>query len=85
LGLPHRYPRLPWRWGLLVAAWIVALIQTARIKRWGWFGGMLGEVIVLFVLAGVISFYAPWVVLIFPLTLVIYGFIGPSTPAVKAT
>jgi hypothetical protein len=46
---------------------------------------MLGEVIALLVLAGVISFYAPWVVLILPLTLVIYSFIGPSTPVVKAT
>jgi hypothetical protein len=45
---------------------------------------MLGEGIVLFVLAGLVSFYAPWVFLILPLTLVIYGFIGPSTPAVKS-
>jgi hypothetical protein len=46
---------------------------------------MLGEGIALFLLAGVISFYAPWAVLIFPLTLVIYAVVGPSTPAGKAT
>jgi hypothetical protein len=70
--------------GLLLTAGVFALVQTARNKRWGWFGAMLGEGIVLFVLAGLVSFYAPWVFLILPLTLVIYGFIGPSTPAVKS-
>jgi hypothetical protein len=70
--------------GLVLAAWLVALVQMARIKRWGWFGGMLGEGIALFLLAGIIAFYALWVVLIVPLTLVIYEVVGPSTPAVKA-
>jgi len=71
--------------GLLVAGWIVALIHTAQLKRWRWFGGMLGEGIALLVLASLISFYVPWVILIFPLTLLVYGFVGPSAPAVKAT
>jgi len=46
---------------------------------------MLGEGIALFVLSSLISFYASWVILIFPLTLLVYGFVGPSTHAVKAT
>lgn len=71
--------------GLVIAGWIVALVQTAQLKRWGWFGGMLGEGIALFVLFGLISFYVPWVILIFPLALLVYGFVGPSTPVVKAT
>lgn len=71
--------------GLVLAAGIIALVQTARIKRWGWFGGMLGEGVALLLLAGIIAFYAPWVVLSVPLTLVIYGVVGPSTPAVQAT
>ena len=69
--------------GLLFAAYIVALVQTAQIKRWVWFGGMLGEGIALFVLAGLISFYAPWVFLILPVTLLIYGVVGPNAPASK--
>ena len=71
--------------GLVLAGWIVALVGTALLKRWGWFGGMLGEGIALFVLSGVIGFYVPWVILIVPLTLLVYSFVGPSTPAVKAT
>jgi hypothetical protein len=69
--------------GLLFVAYVVALVQTARIKRWGWFGGMLGEGIALLVLASLISFYAPWVFLILPVTLVIYGVVGPNAPASK--
>ena len=67
--------------GLLFAAYGVALVQTARIKQWVWFGGMLGEGIAMFVLAGLISFYAPWVFLILPMTLLIYGVVGPNAPA----
>jgi hypothetical protein len=69
--------------GLLFAAYVVALVQTARIKRWGWFGGMLGEGIALLVLASLISFYAPWVFLILPVTLLIYGVLGPNAPVSK--
>jgi hypothetical protein len=69
--------------GLVVAGGIVALVQTAQRKRWSWFGVLLGEGILLLALSGVISFYAPWAFLIFPLTLVIYGVVGPTTPAVK--
>jgi hypothetical protein len=69
--------------GLIVAGWVIALVETAQIKRWGWFGGMLGEGIALVVLSSVISFYAPWAFLILPLTLMLYGFIGPSTPTSK--
>ena len=29
--------------GLLFAAYVVALVQTARIKRWVWFGGCWGK------------------------------------------
>lgn len=67
--------------GLVVAAYVIALVQTARIKWWGWFWGMLGEGIALVVLAGLISFYAPWVFLSLPLTLLIYGVVGPNAPA----
>ena len=45
--------------GLVLAGWIVALVHTAQLKRWGWFGGMLGEGIALFALSGVIGFYVP--------------------------
>ncbi len=69
--------------GLLFAAYIVALVQTAQIKRWVWFGGMLGEGIALVVMAGLISFYAPWVFLILPVTLLIYGVVGPNAPVSK--
>lgn len=68
---------------LVVAGGIVALIQTAQQKRWRWFGILLGEGILLLVLASVISFYAPWAFLILPLTLVVYGVVGPMTPSVK--
>ena len=71
--------------GLVFAGWIVALVGMAQLKRWGWFGGMLGEGIALFALSGVIGFYVPWVILIVPLTLLVYSFVGPSTPVVKAT
>jgi hypothetical protein len=69
--------------GLLFAAYVVALVHTAQSKRWGWFGGMLGEGIALVVLAGLISFYAPWVFLILPATLLIYGVVGPNALASK--
>jgi hypothetical protein len=39
----------------------------------------------LFALSGVIGFYVPWVILIVPLTLLVYSFVDPSTPVVKAT
>lgn len=71
--------------GLVLAGWVVALVQTAQLKRWRWFGGMLGEGIALVVLSSLISFYAPWVILILPMTLLDYGFVGPSTPAIKPT
>lgn len=66
--------------GLLFAAYVVALVQTARTKQWVWFWGMLGEGVVLVVLASLISFYAPWVFLILPVTLLIYGVVGPNAP-----
>ena len=45
--------------------------------------GMLGEGIALLVLAGLISFYVPWVFLILPATLLIYGVVGPKAPVSK--
>lgn len=66
--------------GLLFAAYVVALVQTARTKQWVWFWGMLGEGVILVVLASLISFYAPWVFLILPVTLLIYGVVGPNAP-----
>jgi hypothetical protein len=70
--------------GALVAAGeVIALVQTAQRKRWGWFGLLLGEGILALVLAGVIAFYAPWILLILPLTLVVYGVVGSAAPAVK--
>ena len=71
--------------GLLFAGWIIALVQTAQIKRWGWFGVLLGEPALTLVLSGVISFYLPWAFLLVPLTLVAYGVVGPTTPALKQT
>jgi hypothetical protein len=64
--------------GLVLAGWIVALVQTAQIKRWGWFG-----VLFVLLLASVIGFYVPWAFLALPLTLVAYGMVGPTTPALK--
>jgi hypothetical protein len=61
---------------LLFAGSTVALAQTALSQQWGWFGVLLGEGIVLLVLAGILGFYAPWVFLIVPLTLVLYGVVG---------
>jgi hypothetical protein len=71
--------------GLLFAGWIIALVQTAQIKRWGWFGVLLGEPALTLVLSGVISFYFPWAFLLVPLTLVVYGVVGPTTPAIETT
>jgi hypothetical protein len=55
------------------------------MKRWGWFGILLGEPALTLVLSGVISFYFPWAFLLVPLTLVAYGVVGPTTPAIKST
>ena len=71
--------------GLLFAGWIIALVQTTQNKRWGWFGVLLGEPALTLVLSGVISFYFPWAFLLVPLTLVAYGVVGPTTPAIKKT
>ena len=71
--------------GLLFAGWIITLIQTTQNKRWGWFGVLLGEPALTLVLSGVISFYFPWAFLLVPLTLVAYGVVGPTTPAIKTT
>jgi hypothetical protein len=68
---------------LALAALVLALIQTGQRKRWPWFGVLLGAGILTLVLSGVITIYAPWAFLIFPLTLVTYGVMGPTTPAVK--
>jgi hypothetical protein len=68
---------------LVLASGVIALVQTAQRKRWSWFGVLLGEGILLLGLSGVIGIYAPWAVLILPLTLVIYGVVGPTTPAHK--
>jgi hypothetical protein len=67
---------------LVIAGVVMALIQTGQRKRWRWFGVLLGVGILALVLASVIAFYAPWAFLVVPLTLVVYGFIGPTTPAV---
>jgi hypothetical protein len=64
---------------LLLTAWILALVQTAQRKRWGWFGVLLAEAILTVVSAGLIGFYFPWAFLILPLTVAIYGFVGPTT------
>jgi hypothetical protein len=69
--------------GLVVASAIIALVQTVQRKRWGWFGVLLGEGILAIVLADVISFYASWALLVIPLTLVVFGIVGPTTPTVK--
>jgi hypothetical protein len=68
---------------LVIAAAVMALIQTGQRRRWAWFGVILTEGILALVLAGVIVFYAPWALLVVSLTLVIYGVIGPDTPIVK--
>jgi hypothetical protein len=68
---------------LIIAGVVMALIQTGQRKRWTWFGVLLGEGILGLVLASVIVFYAPWALLVVPLTLVVYGIVGPTTPAVK--
>lgn len=66
-----------------MAGGVIALVQTAQRKRWTWFWVLLGEGILALVLAGVIVFYAPWALLVVPLTLVVYGVVSPTTPAVK--
>jgi hypothetical protein len=71
--------------GLVLAGWIVALVQTAQSKRWGWFGVLLAEAVLSVVLSGVISFYFPLAFLALPLTLVAYGVVGPIMPAIKKT
>jgi hypothetical protein len=68
---------------LVLATLVLALIQTAQGKRWSWFGVLLGEGILTVLLAGVIGFNFPWAFLIGPLTLVVYGVVGPTIPAVK--
>jgi hypothetical protein len=68
---------------LVIAGVVMALIQTGQRRRWAWFVVLLAEGILALVLAGVIAFYAPWALLIVPATLVLYGIIGPSTPATK--
>jgi hypothetical protein len=66
---------------LSLVALVSALVQTAQWQRWGWFGVLLGEAILTLLLVGLIAFFAPWAFLLCPLTLVVYGFAGPTTPA----
>jgi hypothetical protein len=57
--------------------------ELAQSKRWGWFGILLAEAVLSVVLAGVIAFYVPEAFLILPLTLIAYGMVGPTTPALR--
>lgn len=68
---------------LVGAALVMALVQTAHLKRWRWFGVLLGLGVLTMLLSSVISFYAPWAFLICPLSLVIYGILGPRTARVN--
>jgi hypothetical protein len=65
---------------LVGAALVVALIQTARWKRWPWFGALLALGGLTVLLSSLIGFYVPWAFLLCPLSLVIYGVAGPREP-----
>ncbi|MGH2505004.1 MAG: hypothetical protein ACRDID_21035, partial [Ktedonobacterales bacterium] len=69
---------------LVGAALVMALVQTAQVKRWRWFGVLLGLGALTLLLSGVISTYAPWAFLICPLSLVVYGILGPRTAHVTS-
>jgi hypothetical protein len=69
---------------LVGAALVMALVQTAQLKRWRWFGVLLGLGALTVLLSGVISIYAPWAFLICPLSLVAYGILGQRTAHVTS-